>query len=203
MHISEGVLSPAILIGGAVVTMAGVAIGLRKVDNENIPKMGILSAAFFVASLAHVPVGPASVHLILNGLLGLILGWKAFPAILVALALQAFLFQFGGITTLGVNTMNMALPAVICYYLFGWSVKSGVKQSLFITAAFASGFCAVLVSSIFVGFSLYLTGDAFLPAAKLIVAAHLPVMIIEGIVTAACILFLKKVRPELLEEINV
>ncbi len=203
MHISEGVLSPAILIGGAVVTMAGVAIGLKKVDNENIPKMGILSAAFFVASLIHVPVGPSSVHLILNGLLGLILGWRAFPAILVALALQAFLFQFGGITTLGVNTMNMALPAVICYYLFGWSVKSGVKQSLFITAAFASGFCAVLVSSIFVGFSLYLTGDAFLPAAKLIVAAHLPVMIIEGIVTAACILFLKKVRPELLEEINV
>ena len=203
MHISEGVLSPAILIGGAVVTMAGVAIGLRKVDNENIPKMGILSAAFFVASLAHVPVGPASVHLILNGLLGLILGWKAFPAILVALALQAFLFQFGGITTLGVNTMNMALPAVICYYLFGWGVKSGIKQSVFITTAFASGFCAVLVSSLLVGFSLYLTGEAFLPAAKLIVAAHLPVMIIEGIVTAACILFLKKVRPELLEEINV
>ncbi len=203
MHISEGVLSPAILIGGAVVTMAGVAIGLRKVDNENIPKMGILSAAFFVASLAHVPVGPASVHLILNGLLGLILGWKAFPAILVALALQAFLFQFGGITTLGVNTMNMALPAVICYYLFGWGVKSGIKQSVFITTAFASGFCAVLVSSLLVGFSLYLTGEAFLPAAKLIVTAHLPIMIIEGIVTAACILFLKKVRPELLEEINV
>ncbi len=203
MHISEGVLSPAILIGGAVVTMAGVAIGLKKVDNENIPKMGILSASFFVASLIHVPVGPSSVHLILNGLLGLILGWRAFPAILVALALQAFLFQFGGITTLGVNTMNMALPAVICYYLFGWSVKSGIKQFLFITAAFASGFCAVLVSSILVGFSLYLTGEAFLPAAKLLIAAHLPVMIIEGIVTAACILFLKKVRPELLEEINV
>ncbi len=97
--------------------------------------------------------------------------------------------------------MNMALPAVICYYLFGWSVKSGIKQSLFITAAFASGFCAVLVSSIFVGFSLYLSGEAFLPAAKLIVVAHLPVMLIEGIVTAACILFLKKVRPELLEQI--
>jgi cobalt/nickel transport system permease protein len=202
MHISEGVLSPAILIGGAVITMAGVAIGLKGVDNKDIPKMGILSAAFFVASLVHVPVGPASVHMILNGLLGFILGWKAFPAILVALVLQALLFQFGGITTLGVNTMNMALPAVICYYLFGWSIKSSIKQSVFITAAFASGFCAVLVSSILVGLSLYLTGEAFLPAAKLIVAAHLPVMIIEGIVTAACILFLKKVRPELLSLVN-
>lgn len=203
MHISEGVLAPAILIGGAVITMAGVIIGLKKVDNENIPKIGILSAAFFVASLVHVPAGPASVHLILNGLLGIILGWKAFPAILVALALQALLFQFGGITTLGVNTMNMALPAVICYYLFGWSTKSSIKHSVFITAAFCSGFCAVLISSVLVGFSLYLTGEAFLPAAKLIVAAHLPVMIIEGIITVACILFLKKVRPELLEEINV
>ncbi|HUV50681.1 MAG TPA: cobalt transporter CbiM [Anaerolineae bacterium] len=203
MHISEGVLSPAILIGGAVVTMAGAAIGLKGVDNKDIPKMGILSAAFFVASLVHVPVGPASVHMILNGLLGFILGWKAFPAILVALGLQALLFQFGGITTLGVNTMNMALPAIICYYLFGWSTKSSIKQSVFITAAFASGFCAVLVSSILVGFCLYLTGEAFSPAAKLIVAAHLPVMIIEGIVTAACAVFLKKVRPELLEEINV
>ncbi|NQT10741.1 MAG: energy-coupling factor ABC transporter permease, partial [Desulfobacteraceae bacterium] len=90
----------------------------------------------------------------------------------------------------------------ICYYLFGWSVKSSIKQSVFITAAFASGFCAVFISSILVGLSLYLTGEAFLPAAKLIVAAHLPVMIIEGIVTAACVVFLKKVRPELLSLVN-
>ena len=30
-----------------------------------------------------------------------ILGWAAFPAFLVALFLQAVLFQFGGLTTLG------------------------------------------------------------------------------------------------------
>ena len=115
MHISEGVLSPSVLIAGAALTTAGVAVGLKRLDLEEIPSMGILSAGFFVASLVHVPIGPASVHLVLNGLLGLILGWKAFPAILVGLALQGLLFQFGGITTLGVNTLNMALPAVICY----------------------------------------------------------------------------------------
>jgi len=76
MHISEGVLSPAILIGGTVLTTAGVAIGLKKLDQDEIPLIGILSAAFFVASLIHVPVGPASVHLVLNGLLGLILGCR-------------------------------------------------------------------------------------------------------------------------------
>lgn len=200
MHISEGVLSPAILIGGAALAAAGVAAGMQDLDHKEIPSMGILSAAFFVASLIHVPVGPVSAHLILNGMVGLILGLKAFPVILVGAALQALLFQFGGITTLGVNTLNMALPAVTCYYVFGWGLKSGNGRPVFIMAAFAAGFCAVLLAGIMVGLCLYLTGEAFLPAAKLIVAAHLPLMFIEGALTAASISFLQKVRPELLKK---
>jgi len=186
-------------MAGAALTTAGVAVGLKGLDHEKIPSIGILSAAFFVASLVHVPIGPSSVHLILNGLIGLILGWKAFPAILVGLALQALLFQFGGITSLGVNTLNMALPAVICYNLFGWGVRIGTRQLVFTVTAFACGFCAVLISGVLVGFSLYLTGEAFLAAAKLVVAAHFPVMLIEGGLTAACALFLRRVKPELLE----
>ena len=198
MHISEGVLSPSVLIAGAAITAAGVVVGLKKTDPEDIPKVGILSAAFFVASLVHVPIGPASVHLVLNGLLGLILGWQAFPAILVGLALQALLFQFGGITSLGVNTLNMALPAIICYYLFGWGVRSGARTPVMTLTAFACGCCAILISGIMVGFSLYFTGEAFLPAAKVVIVAHLPVMLIEGVLTAACAVFINKVKPELL-----
>ena len=199
MHISEGVLSPSVLIAGAALTTAGVAVGLKKLETEEIPSMGILSAAFFVASLVHVPIGPASVHLVLNGLLGLILGWKAFPAILVGLTLQGLLFQYGGLTSLGVNTLNMALPAVICYYLFGWGVKVGTKVPVLTLTAFGCGSCAVLISGVMVGFSLYLTGEVFLTAAKVAVAAHIPVMLIEGVLTAACALFLRRVKPELLE----
>ena len=199
MHISEGVLSPSVLVAGAALTTVGVGIALRRLNHEEIPSVGILSAAFFVASLVHVPIGPASAHLILNGLVGLILGWKAFPAILVGLALQGLLFQYGGITTLGVNTLNMALPAVICYYLFGWGARVGTSQRVFSVTAFACGSCSVLISGVLVGFSLYLTGEAFLPAAKLVVAAHLPVMLVEGALTTACALFLRRVKPELLE----
>jgi len=199
MHISEGVLSPSILITGAALTTAGVGLGLKGLDPEEIPSMGILSAAFFVASLVHVPLGPASAHLVLNGLMGLILGRKAFPAILVALALQALLFQFGGLTSLGVNTLNMALPAVVCYYLFGWGVRGNKSKIVFMLSAFSCGAFAILASGLLVGFSLYLTGDAFLPTAKLVVAAHIPVMIIEGFLTMACAIFLKRVKPELLE----
>ncbi|HIJ20834.1 MAG TPA: cobalt transporter CbiM, partial [Deltaproteobacteria bacterium] len=108
MHISEGILSGPVLISGVALAAAGTAIGLKKLDYERIPRAAILAASFFVASLIHVPVGPSSVHLILNGIVGLILGWGAFPVILVALVLQAIFFQFGGITTLGVNTMIMA-----------------------------------------------------------------------------------------------
>jgi len=203
MHISEGVLSPTVLIAGAALTTAGVAAGLRKLDNREIPSTGILSAAFFVASLVHVPIGPASVHLVMNGLLGLILGWKAFPAILVGLGLQTLLFQYGGLTSLGVNTLNMALPAVICYYVFGWAVRTRTRIFVFTGMAFGCAFCAVLISGIMVGFSLYLTGEAFLPAAKVVVVAHFPIMVIEGILTAACALFLRRVKPELLEGLYV
>ncbi len=199
MHISEGVLSPTVLLGGAALTTAGVAIGLKRLDYEEIPSMGILSAAFFVASLVHVPIGPVSAHLVLNGLLGLMLGWKAFPAILVGLGLQGLLFQYGGITTLGVNTFNMAFPAVVCFYLFGWGVRPGATPFVFALTAFACGSCAIMLSGVFVGFCLYSTGEAFLPAAKLVIAAHLPVMLIEGGLTAACALFLRRVKPELLE----
>ena len=197
MHISEGVLSAPVLISGAVLTAAGVAVGLKKMDSEKVPLVGVLSSAFFVASLIHVPVGPSAVHLVLNGLLGLLLGWTAFPAILVGLALQALLFQFGGLTTLGINTFNMAMPAVCCYYLFARGIAHK-RRGLAIGLAFACGFLAIFLSAVLVALSLIFTGESFLVAAKLLILAHLPVMIIEGIVSAFCLGFLKKVKPEIL-----
>jgi cobalt/nickel transport system permease protein len=196
MHISEGVLSGPVLISGMVLAAAGTAIGLKKLDYDRIARAGILSAAFFVASLIHFPIGPSSVHLILNGIVGLLLGWTAFPAILVALTLQAIIFQFGGITTLGVNTIIMALPALICYYLFGPLIHK--KPSISVSASFACGFFSVLISALIVGVALIFTEENFLTVSAMLVIAHLPVMIIEGIVTVFCLAFLKKVQPTML-----
>ena len=196
MHISEGVLSGPVLISGIALSALGVAAGLRKLDYDRIPRAGILAASFFVASLIHVPVGPSSVHLILNGIVGLILGWGAFPAILVALALQAVFFQFGGITTLGINTLIMALPAVVGYYLFSHLLRR--SPALALTGAFACGFMAVLLGGLIVALALMFTEEKFLEVAAAVVMAHIPVMIIEGIVTALCVAFLKKVQPSML-----
>ena len=117
MHIVDGALSIPVLVTGAGLTVIGVAIGLKKMDYDNLPLVGVLASVFFIASYIHLPLGFSSVHLIMNGLLGILLGWVAFPALLVALLLQVIFFGFGGLLVLGVNTLNIALPAVITYYL--------------------------------------------------------------------------------------
>jgi cobalt/nickel transport system permease protein len=178
-----------------------VAVGLKKMDHEKIPQVAVLSSAFFVASLIHVPVGPSNAHLIINGINGLLLGWLCFPAMLIALGLQAVLFQFGGVTVLGVNTVTMALPGVTCYYLFRGLVRHD-RRLISGISAFLCGSLAVFLSGILVAFCLVFTQESFLSAAMLILLAHLPVMIIEGIITLFCLAFLRSVKPELFGGIN-
>jgi cobalt/nickel transport system permease protein len=196
MHISEGVLSLPVLAGGAALGLAGVAWGLRRLPMDRLPQTAILAAAFFVASLIHVPIPPTQAHLLLNGLLGILLGWAAFPAILVALFLQALLFQFGGLTTLGINTFNMALPALLCWLCLRRFLHYGRKWRLL--AGALAGMGGVLGSGLLVSASLALSGDSFYGLALVILLAHLPVMAVEGIITSLVVDYLARVRPELL-----
>jgi cobalt/nickel transport system permease protein len=198
MHISEGVLSAPVLIAGALLSAGGVAVGLKKMTYDRIPQVAVLSSAFFVASLIHVPIGPASGHLVLNGLLGILLGWMAFPSILVALSLQALLFQFGGFTVLGVNTFNMAVPAIIAYIFFGPLIRKE-NTSVIAVAGFLAGMTGILLGALLIAGTLVMTGESFMNVATVIIITHVPVMIIEGIITAFGVLFLKKVKPEILE----
>lgn len=196
MHISEGVLSPAILGAGAVLAALGITMGLRKLDYDRLMTVAILAAAFFVGSLVHVPIGPSSAHLILNGLLGALLGWASFPAIFVALMLHGVLFQYGGITVLGVNTFNMAFPAVLGFYIFRPLILSPGRVRL--VGAFCCGALAVAGAGFLTALSLAWTDEGFLRAAQLLFLAHIPIMIVEGMITALVISFLSKVRPEIL-----
>jgi cobalt/nickel transport system permease protein len=203
LHISDGVLSETltgqvILVGGTLLAVAGTAVGLRKIDYEKIPRVAVLTSAFFVASLIHVKVGPTSVHLILNGLVGLILGWAAFPALLVGLFLQAIFFGHGGITTLGLNTANFAFPALLSFLLFGGVLRrAGSKWSVMILG-FAAGAIALAASALLVSAELLSAGEEFDLLARGVFLAHLPIAAIEGLVTAAAAVFLQQVRPELL-----
>jgi cobalt/nickel transport system permease protein len=118
VHISDNVLATPWWLGGYALAAVLAYVGSRRLQDEEVPRIALLTAAFFIASLFHVRIPPTSVHLILNGLVGVLLGWRACLAIPVGLFLQVLLFQHGGFTTLGINTCIMAIPALLSYYLF-------------------------------------------------------------------------------------
>jgi cobalt/nickel transport system permease protein len=184
-----------VLVAGAVVTAAALSVALRRLEYEQVPRAAVLAAAFFVASLVKVPVGPASAHLLLNGLMGLMLGWAAVPAVLVGLVLQAAFFGYGGILSLGVNTMNLALPALVCALLFRPLLTRAPGSRQFWLGA-AAGALAVVLTGLMVSAALTLSGEGLAPAARAVLALYLPLALVEAAVTGAAASFLGRVAPE-------
>ncbi len=119
VHISDGVLTPTWQASGFLLAAALALFGAWRIRDEEIPRVALLTAAFFVASFIHVRVGSTSVHLLLNGLMGVVLGRRAALAIPVGTALQALLTQHGGYLTIGVNSCVMTLPALLAWQVFG------------------------------------------------------------------------------------
>ncbi len=207
MHVPDGLLPPAVVLGGYVAA-AGVTalclerIGRRPDPRRDVPKAAMLTAAFFVASLIQLPLPPTSAHLMLNGLLGIVLGWFAFPAIVVGLALQAIGFGHGGITTLGVNALILGVPALAAFALFG--LVRGRAVALEATAGFLVGagamaFAVLIFALVVVGhLPAHVDPELERQAVRLFALAHVPLMVVEGIVVALAIVFLRRVSPALL-----
>jgi cobalt/nickel transport system permease protein len=211
MHIPDGLLPPEVCVLGYAATVVGTGYSLYRINRQEdpeagIPKASLLTAAFFVASWIHIPVPPTSVHLVLNGILGMILGYYAFPAILIGLFFQAVMFQHGGLTTLGVNTAMMAFPAMAAYWVFQivrrrWDHRRGLVGG----AAFTCGFLGIALAVVIQVAVLlptipdYMDKGAEQAAILTMAAAHIPVMFIEGGMAALLVLFLRRVKPEILE----
>jgi len=198
-HIPDGILSAPVLIAGGVIAAAGVALALRRLDDRQIPRIAVLSAVFFAGSLIAVPVGPSSVHLLLGGLMGIMLGTGTFLAVLVALILQLTLFGFGGLTTLGVNTVNMALPGVLLAMAFGPAIRRATKPSVRALLAGLVGALAVLGTGGMVSLSLGLSSPQYVPIASVVIATYLPLALGEAFVTASVVAFLARVQPDALK----
>ncbi|MFM7148475.1 MAG: CbiM family transporter [Gemmataceae bacterium] len=123
VHVSDGVLDWPILALGFAGTAILVMASLWKLDDREIPKIALLTSAFFVASSIHVPIGPSSVHLLLNSLVGVLLGWRAPLAIATGVTLQAVLIPHGGISTIGINALAEILPALAAFLLYPWIIS--------------------------------------------------------------------------------
>ncbi|NCJ05254.1 cobalt transporter CbiM [Synechococcales cyanobacterium C] len=212
MHIPDGFLPAQVCAGGYALTGLITWVSLRQIHRQpdvtaDIPKAALLTAGFFVASSIHIPVPPTSLHLMLGGLLGAILGYYAFPSILIGLFFQAIMFSHGGLTTLGVNAVIMGVPALIAWRVFRlypqltrWlSLRVSVGVCGFLAGALGVGLAAVL----FLGIALTAlpTGlDAATERAALmgLTLAHLPLMLLEGGFTLLLVQFFLQVKPEMI-----
>ena len=214
MHIPDGLLPAQVCAAGYAIAVPVTWYSLRKINRQpdpttGIPKAALLTATFFVASSIHIPVPPASVHLVLNGLLGAILGYYAFPAILIGLFFQAVIIGHGGLTTLGVNSVMMGVPALLAYQVF--QLRHVFPRR--INARVVNGFCAfwagvvgiAIASIIFFSLIIMTLPSGFDTTTEQsaiygLSLAHIPLAILEGIFTAMLVLFLMRVKPELLDD---
>lgn len=194
-HIPDGVLSVPVLACGAALALAGITIAVRRLDADQLPQAAVLGAVLFVAALVHVPVGPTSVHLLLSGLAGLILGWTAVPVLAVALTLQLVFFGFGGVTSLGVNIVDMATPALIVAATMGPLLRR--SRHHFLVGAL-SGFLGVALTAVMVCSAIALSGSEYRPALGIVAMTYLPLALVEAVVTGAAITLLVRVKPEVL-----
>jgi cobalt/nickel transport system permease protein len=197
MHISDGILSAPVLAGGWVVAAGLTAACLRKVQLEEIPKISVLTAVFFVSDLVHVPAGPTSVHLILNGLMAVILGIRAFPAVALGVCLQTLLLGHGGVTVIGQNAVDLGGGSLVAYGVWQLRHFTRFKRREVVFGALA-GAIGVFASGMLMATALLLSGREFFVQAKLVVIAHSFIMILEAIVVGTCAGFLARVKPEAL-----
>ena len=187
------------LAAGFLGTLILLVLSMRRIQIEEIPKISLITAALFVASLVHFPIGPTSVHLIMNGLAGILLGRRAFTGVFVALTLQAVFFQHGGLSVLGVNAFNIGVPAMLAWQIF--KRRRGMESPrLEVVFGALAGGLAVLASVLLVSLELLILGEAFNEISLLVIGAHLPVIIIEALVVGAAAGFLLKVKPEMLAD---
>jgi len=174
------------------------------VQDREIPGLALMTSAFFAASLIHVRIGPTSVHLLLHGLVGAVAGPGTMIPIVVGLIMQALLFAHGGVTTLGVNAVMIGLPAVAAgWCIRRWGLPVGGQGPVSAARPTLVGFLAgsgAVILSLAIFLAVGLTADpAFFSAIGVFLVAHLPLAAVEGLVTAAAVGFLVKVKPEVLD----
>ncbi|WNY28241.1 Cobalt transport protein CbiM [Methanimicrococcus stummii] len=234
MHISDGVLPTNVLAAGWILTiiLLGVSIVWAKRQTsdltEKVPQIAVVTAALFVACMFKIPMPPTSLHLMLAGLAGVLLGPIAFVCVFISLLLQAILLQFGGVTVLGVNSLLMGVPALAGYVIF--ALLSKAKLPSWLNGA-ATSFIAVTITAILLGIVFYVSGVDFgslnamlarvenIPVLStiadtlqstpglltffMIFLMNIPLMIAEAVISAFIIPFIEKVKPEMLEQYKI
>jgi cobalt/nickel transport system permease protein len=204
LHIPDGFLSIGVSTVFWLVSIVCLALALRKtrteLDERQIPLLGIMAAFIFAAQMINFPVaGGTSGHLLGGALAALVLGpWAGMLVVASVIALQALLFQDGGLVVMGANMFNMGmLTALIAYGLYrGFSGQSQGKRLL---VAGVGAWLSVMASALLTSLQLWLSGTS--PLAVVVpamLAVHALIGIGEALITVAALAAIERSRPDLL-----
>lgn len=210
VHIPDGFVSPAVAVAGAAVAVAGLGVCVWRarpdVTERQLPLAGLAAAFFLVLSAPMIPVAVGTEGHLLGGTLAVaLLGpWLGPVVITVVTVVQALFFGDGGLSTLGVNVVNLALvPAVV-----GYPLLRGLQRVLpgdLTATAIAAGLAAVvtvLTAAALFTAEYALGGVAGLPlrtVAVVTLGVYALIALLEGLVTALVVRGLVAVRADLVQ----
>ncbi len=214
MHMADALISPA--VGGTMlVATGGIAVYCAKkvkedLDQSKIPLMGVLGAFIFASQMLNfsIPGTGSSGHLGGGMILAVLLGpYAAFLVMASVLGVQALFFADGGLLALGANIFNLGfIPAFIAYPLiYKRIVGSDPSRNRLVAGAMAAAVTSLLLGALGVVLETTASGISELPFGTFVAAMlpiHLAIGIVEGLVTAGVVLFVKSARPELLDRVS-
>jgi cobalt/nickel transport system permease protein len=207
MHIPDGFLSTGVSLILWIVSIAVIAYSLKRVGNElgerQVPFMGVLAAAIFAAQMLNFTVvGGTSGHLLGAALATILLGpWAAVIVMTSVVAIQALIFQDGGLVVLGANLFNMAIVGVAVAYMVYRTIyrMSGGRQWGIFVGGFIAAWASIELAALACAFQLAASGTS--PANVAIPAMgsiHALIGIGEGLITLGALAFLFATRRDLL-----
>lgn len=209
MHMADALISPA--VGGTmwVATAVTAVYCAKKLKEENdsskIPLMGVAGAFIFAAQMLNftIPGTGSSGHLGGGLILAVLLGpYGAFLTIASVLTVQALFFADGGLLALGCNVFNLGFaPAFIAYPLFKKVVGSDWKPWRVVAGSIIGAQVGLLLGSFGVVLETTMSGISSLPFSTfvlLMMPIHFAIALVEGLATAAVVLFVRQAQPEIL-----
>jgi cobalt/nickel transport system permease protein len=212
MHIPDGFLSLGIAGIAWVFAIGVLAYAITRTNRDlgerQVPLMGVMAAFIFAAQMLNFPVaGGTSGHLVGGALAAILLGpWAGMLVMTSVVAVQALLFQDGGLLAMGANILNMAvISCLVGYYLYAVTQRTlGDRSWVHLGGAFVAAWCSVVASSAVCALELGLSGSSpiqvVLPA---MVGVHAIIGIGEGLITAAALAFIMATRRDLLQSRKV
>jgi cobalt/nickel transport system permease protein len=206
MHIPDDFLSIVVSIVCWIATVAILSVAISKTNKalgeKQIPLMGVMAAFIFAAQMINFPVlGGTSGHLLGGALAAIVLGpWAGMLVMTAVIAVQALLFQDGGLVVMGANILNMGLvTAAVGYGLYRGVLKQPKRVKLAVVGVAA--WLSVMTAALLTTLQIWLSGNAkfeiIFPAMMFV---HAFIGIGEALITVAAISFIMQTRPDLLGE---